>query len=143
MVQMKEEKKIKISLLLLPFWSPLTPPLGIACLKAYLKNIGYDAYTSDFNTISELYECSNRYLAIIKKNVPDEHKGNISMIAYDILTNHLNAYNNCQSKNEMSEIVDILIKNNYFYNPSTELINELMNIVDNFYLKLQEHLDNI
>lgn len=138
---MKEEKKIKISLLLLPFWSPLTPPLGIACLKAYLKNIGYDAYTSDFNTISELYECSNRYLAIIKKNVPDEHKGNISMIAYDILTNHLNAYNNCQSKNEMSEIVDILIKNNYFYNPSTELINELMNIVDNFYLKLQEHLD--
>ena len=38
---MKEPMKEKLLLLLLPFWDPEIPPLGITCLKSHLEPQGY------------------------------------------------------------------------------------------------------
>ena len=40
---------VKILLGLLPFWTPLIPPLGISCLKSYLQKRGYQIKTIDVN----------------------------------------------------------------------------------------------
>jgi hypothetical protein len=54
---------MKILLALFPFWSPLTPPLGISCLKSVLGKNGYNVKTVDTNTRSELWSFHSRYIA--------------------------------------------------------------------------------
>ena len=39
----------KILLGLLPYWTPLTPPMGISCLKSFLQQHHYEVKTVDLN----------------------------------------------------------------------------------------------
>ncbi|MCU0289446.1 MAG: hypothetical protein MUF15_23995 [Acidobacteria bacterium] len=45
----KEHNHEKILLVLMPYWPPLIPPLGIACLKSLLQEHGYSVKTVDAN----------------------------------------------------------------------------------------------
>ena len=45
----KDTNKKKILLVLLPFWTPQIPPLGISCLKSFLQARGYGIKTVDVN----------------------------------------------------------------------------------------------
>ena len=54
-------KKEKILLVLLPFWTPLIPPMGIVCLKSFLRQYGYEVKTVDANTEYRLRKTHNIY----------------------------------------------------------------------------------
>lgn len=40
---------MKVALIQAPFWGIKSPPLGLACLSAYIKNRGYQVYKRDLN----------------------------------------------------------------------------------------------
>ena len=53
---------MRVMLSLLPFWAPLTPPLGIGILKSHLQRAGIEVILADFNADSQLWSLLHRYL---------------------------------------------------------------------------------
>jgi hypothetical protein len=66
----EKNSKEKILLALLPFWDPQIPPLGLGCLKSYLKMHGYEVKTVDANLDVEFREILDSYYAILKTIIP-------------------------------------------------------------------------
>lgn len=137
---MDKSKSMKIRLSIMPFWSPLTPPLGISCLKAYLEQYGYDVHTTDYNTISRLYSYGAQYISLIKSYISSEKIGNVAMVGYDTLTLHLCAYNNQDCNNDYYMLVKLLIRNNFFCEADEGLLKGLCEIIDQFYSLFAKHL---
>ena len=48
----------KILLLLLPFWTPLIPAVGLACLKSFLRQHGFDVKVVDVNVDGDFRDAS-------------------------------------------------------------------------------------
>ena len=57
--KVKANSQKKVALIQAPFWGTKSPPLGLACLSAYLKERGYNVYKRDLNieTYTALKEC--------------------------------------------------------------------------------------
>ena len=70
----------KILLMLLPFHPPLIPPLGIACLKSFLKPHGFDVKTIDAKTQEELRAHYSQYFHILAEYIPLYHQANFHNI---------------------------------------------------------------
>lgn len=130
----------RILLLLLPFWAPLTPPLGISCLKSAIKRHGYYVRTNDVNQNPLLWGTQKIYLDELKKYIPEEKKGNISMVGYDIFANHLMAYINRKTQEEYCGLVRVLIAKNFFIDTEDEEIQKLNQIIEIFYTALEEYI---
>jgi radical SAM superfamily enzyme YgiQ (UPF0313 family) len=131
----------KILLTLMPFWSPLTPPLGIACLKSFLEKNGYDVMTVDINIEPDLHDFHNGYLSALKKCIPEEKQGNFYMVGYDVFMNQLMAHINYNDLKSYIELIRILIYNNFFINVDDDQINTLIEIVKDFYSTLESFLE--
>ena len=131
----------KILLCLLPFWSPLTPPLGISVLKSHLKQHGFDVSAYDFNTEKDLWGFLNKYFKIIKESIPPQKYGNFNMISYDVLSNHLTAYIHKTDEKQYLQLIDALLRKNFFTSdmPSST-IAALDNVVSDFYSKLHDSI---
>ncbi|MCP4148405.1 MAG: cobalamin B12-binding domain-containing protein, partial [bacterium] len=82
----------KILLCLLPFWSPLIPPIGIAALKSYLKKEGFDVKTVDVAVKENFMELYHNYFDTLKENIPEEKRGNFYSIGHDVLRNQMLAH---------------------------------------------------
>jgi len=54
-----------VTLLRLPFFSPLSPPLGPAMLKAYLEKRGHHVACFDFNVDAELWTIQGKYFSLL------------------------------------------------------------------------------
>jgi len=141
-------KKEKILLMVLPFWPLLIPPLGIASLRSYLGKNGYDVSAVDANTEMEFMDLLQRYTATLKQIIEDERLGNFHNTAYEVLRNHLMAFQNYRESNQYSkddykELIKILIKENYFCEISNENIANLDHILDEFYKILNIYMSDL
>lgn len=134
-----EKKGERILLTLMPFWAPLTPPLGISCLKSYLTQFGYYVKTIDANINPTLWEFHGKYLSVLDSMIPDDKKGNFHMVGYDVFMNHLMAYINYDSMKYNGLIVELVLKN-FFINISNDQINRLCDVVKDFYLTFETYL---
>ncbi|UCH98127.1 MAG: hypothetical protein JSV88_15095, partial [Candidatus Aminicenantes bacterium] len=67
----------KILLVLLPFWDPQIPPLGIACLKSFLRKNHFEVKSVDANLDLQFRELHDDYFAMLKKMIPAHQQGNI------------------------------------------------------------------
>jgi radical SAM superfamily enzyme YgiQ (UPF0313 family) len=132
-------KREKILLALLPFWSPLIPPLGIACLKSHLQNHGYDVRTADANTEDEFVDVHREYLNALKEVVPRDKRGNFMNIANDVLQNHLMAHLNYREKREHMELVKVLVYQTFFIDIDEQQVSRLDRIVESFYHRLKDY----
>jgi len=47
-----------------PFWDPICPPQGIACLQAFLEAHGHDVTIKDFNTDGPLFSLQKKYFTL-------------------------------------------------------------------------------
>ena len=65
-----EPRNQTILLCLLPFWSALTPPLGIVVLKGHLQRQGFQVRLADFNTDRELWNTLAQYVKILRRSIP-------------------------------------------------------------------------
>lgn len=137
---MHKDGPMRIKLNMMPFWSPLTPPLGIACLKSYLEQYGYQVRAKDYNAISSLFDFGSRYISLMKAYTPSDKMGNIAMVGYDVLASHLVAYNNRDNMEDYYELVRQLIQNNFFYEASDAAVKSLCELVDQFYALFATYL---
>ncbi len=136
----KFNKSDKIMLMLLPFWAPLIPPLGISCLKAYLGKHGYSISTTDGNQNSELWEVHHTYLNTLKKYIPESKRGNFYMVGYDVFMNHLMAHIHYTDEKKYRELIKLLVSKNFFSNIFDIHARELCNIIKGFYEKLEDYI---
>lgn len=138
--EFKKEENEKILLALLPFWTPLIPPLGISLLKSYIQHFGFDVTTVDGNKSIELMGEYYKYNDLLKKFIPDKMKGNFYNIAQKVLSDHLMAYINRNDDNEYIKLIKIIIENNFFCDISEKQIYELDNIISIFFSNLKEYI---
>src|SRR5215813_1603317 len=61
-----KEERGKILLVKPPYFTPWTPPLGIAILKTFLEQNGYSAKCLDLNVDHELWGMHHKYFSAIQ-----------------------------------------------------------------------------
>lgn len=133
----------KILLALLPYWTPLIPPQGIASIKVFLEKYGYKVKTVDANVEKRFKEIYESYFNNLKKLVPESHWGNFYNIGHDVLRNHMMAHFNRKDagKNERdyNELVKILIYHTFFWYLEEVQISQLNSIINTFYIELENY----
>jgi hypothetical protein len=130
----------RILLVLLPFWTPLIPPMGIACLKSFLRQHSFTVVTADANTEKQFRDSYNNYFDILRKTVPENKRGNFYSIGQDVFHNHLMAHLNYKSESEYIQLVKLLVKKTFYTNESDEDISRLNTIIASFYSFLESYM---
>jgi radical SAM superfamily enzyme YgiQ (UPF0313 family) len=129
----------KILMALLPYWTPLVPPLGISCLKSHLKIYGYRARTVDANIIEEFKAIYSKYFEVLKEYIPPERRGNFYNIGNDVLRNHMMAHINRSNKKEYIELVRILVYKTFFTETDERRVLVLNEIIDEFFTSFERY----
>lgn len=129
-----------VLLLLLPFWTPLIPPLGISCLKSYLSSYGQRVKTYDANIEPQFKDLYNQYFLILKDIVPENKRGNFYNTGHDVLRNHLMSYLNQENQKEHFELVRFLVSSYFFCDIESLQIMSLDEVLTRFYGELENYL---
>jgi hypothetical protein len=130
--------KEKILLVLLPFWTPLIPPMGLACLQAFLKKHGYPVKAVDANTDEKLREYYDNYFDTLRTYVPKEKQGNFYSVGHDILRNHMMAHLDHKDNEKYVELVKILIYKSYYIHVDDSCAALLNRIIKTFYEQMEQ-----
>lgn len=130
----------KILLGLLPFWAPLIPPMGISCLKGFLRQYGYAVKTFDFTVEERFSELYNRYFNVLKQCIPQPKRGNFYNMGHDVLQFHMMAHLNYKTEEEYVSLVRMLISRNYLHIVDDSSIENLNEIIGEFYTVLKGYL---
>lgn len=133
MTDSNENNHKRILLGLMPFWSPLTPPLGVSLLKGHLRCAGYQVAAFDLNTHDELWETAHRYFDVVKEIIPVPQQGNFFMVGFDVLSNHMMAYLHKTRENEYRQLVRILFQENWGVPVDDPAISAMDKIISGFY----------
>lgn len=134
------KKKKKILLGLLPYWTPLIPPMAISYLKAYLKRYDYSVTIVDLNIEVEFKELYHAYFNKLKEFVEEGKRVNFYNIGHDVLQNHMTAHINYEDETRYFELVEVLIYQNYFVHLNEQQISGLNRVLNRFYSTLEEYL---
>ncbi len=135
--------KEKILLVMLPFWSPLIPPLGIACLKSFLTRYGYPVTTVDANIEDRFRQFHSAYFETLARVVPENKWGNYFVTGKDVLQNHLMAHLHFTDPDEYRELVKILVAKTFYTDIDRLVIEEMIRLVQEFYAGLELFFDHI
>ena len=135
----------KVLLALLPFWSPLIPPIGIASLKSYLKPRGIEVKTVDAAVEDRFMTLYYKYFNLLKQAIPEERRGNFYSIGHDVLRNHLMAALELKEDDPAnaafySEAVKDIIYMTYYTKVDDSLTHDLKQIIADFYKALDGYL---
>ncbi len=133
----------KILLVLLPFWTPLIPPLGISCLKAFIRKHGYHVKTVDANTGNASKNFHERYFHRLKEHIPPHKRGNFYNIGGDVLRNHMMAHLYHDDDTRYIQLVKTLIDKTFFFHVDDNLILELNRLVEEFYIDLEAYFTGL
>ena len=138
----QELNREKVLLVLLPFWTPLIPPLGIACLKSYLQLHHWEVKAVDLSVDTVLGQFYEEYFNTLRKSIPEQKRGNFYSIGHDVLRNHMMAYLNYTDKTKYLELLKILVRET-FYEELDDILSQLDQIIAGFYIQLQEFFINL
>jgi radical SAM superfamily enzyme YgiQ (UPF0313 family) len=136
--------KKKILLMLLPFWPPFIPPMGIASLKGYLNRYNiYDIKNYDLNVNPKFLMIQDNYLNHLKIILPEDKIGNINTDGKDILMYHSLAYlNRNEGKTYFNSLNELFYKTFYIDIDFPEL-RALDNFISEYYLQLEISLKEV
>jgi radical SAM superfamily enzyme YgiQ (UPF0313 family) len=129
----------KILLVLLPFWDPLIPPLGISSLKSFLQRHGYKVKTVDVNIDKRLKETQNEYFACLIEYVPEEWRRHLYNVGHHVLESHMMAYINFKDEGEYIELVKVLTARTFFCKLNDMQAYRLHKIIAEFYHILETY----
>lgn len=135
---MKIDKE-KILLAQLPYWDPLIPPMGIACLQTFLRKYHYNVKIMDLNVEKQFKDWQQNYFEILKTYIPDNKRGNFLNIGQEVLRNHLMSYLNYKKETRYIELVQILIFKTFFHHVSVQQILDMNQLVTLFYQRLEAY----
>lgn len=136
----KKYKEEKVLLLLLPFWDPQIPPLGIACIKSYLRQRGCNLKTVDANVETDFREVYYGYFDILKRYIPRGKTANVYNIGNEVLRNHLMAHLNYEDEARYLELVRILVFLTFYHTLDHNQIYELIELIASYYSRLEQYL---
>lgn len=137
---MNDLKKKKILLGLLPYWTPLIPPMAISYLKTYLVKYGFPVTIFDLNIQVVFKELYHKYFDKLKEFIDEKKRVNFYNIGHDVMQNHMTAHINQKNEAEYVELVKIVIYKNYFVQISNHQVVELNQILDEFYQTLEKYI---
>jgi radical SAM superfamily enzyme YgiQ (UPF0313 family) len=126
-----------VMLCLLPFWSPLTPPLGISVLKGHLEPRGNEVVLEDFNADPSLWTTLPNYVELLRRSIPEKFHGNLFDYAYDIIHNHIMAHVHGCDDRRYHELVSVLVEKTFGVPPERSLVVALIGCVDHFLATLE------
>lgn len=137
---MKQNKE-KILLVLLPFWEPQIPPLGISSLKAFVEQDGYRVNTVDANVVVDFSEMRSRYFTTLREFVPAEKRGNFDNVGQDVLRNHLLAHLHREEEDRETyfDLVKELIYKTFYVRVSNNQAGPLNEVAAGFYRLLENY----
>jgi radical SAM superfamily enzyme YgiQ (UPF0313 family) len=130
----------KVLLALLPYWSPLIPPMGIACLKSYLVRGGYPVKTVDANVEPRFQEVIDRYYDYLKEYVPPGKQGNIYNIGNEVLRHHMMAHLHHRDEKQYIRLVKQLVRKTFFTTLEDDGVIPLNRLMESFFTRLREYI---
>jgi len=137
----------KVLLVLLPFWNPLIPPLGPACLQTFLRENNYNVKSVDANLETGFREIYDRYYRLLKENIPADRQGNIFNIGNQVLRNHLMAHLNRKETNvdgkKYVELLRVLVWETFFTHLEDNRLLELDETLGEFFPRLETYFLNL
>lgn len=133
--------KPSILLVKTPFFSPWTPPLGIAILKSHLERHGYPVTCYDFNVDPELWGTHHKYFKTLQELEGISVNDGYSKLWW-ILNAHMLAYANGASRDECADVLDRVIPL-YGLKHDRKTVAALLPVVERFYERLGELLEEI
>ncbi|UCD14546.1 MAG: cobalamin-dependent protein [Thermoplasmatales archaeon] len=110
---------VNINLVFAPFWSPVMPPHGIACLSSFLKENGHDVRTIDLNVeLPSVYKLFKKMLSM-----PIDLEATVESLSYPFLISLF--YDEKDCKNVLKDLIKdrTLFGNNYLENNVDWLLN--------------------
>jgi radical SAM superfamily enzyme YgiQ (UPF0313 family) len=135
-----QESRDKVLLLLLPFWDPQIPPMGLASLKRAVQEAGYRVKAVDANVEDRLGETLHRYFEVLQAHIPARNRGNFYKVAHDVLDLHLMAYIHYSDRAGYLELLKIALYKTFYLEPQEEWIWELHALVREFYQRLEGYV---
>ncbi|MGD2089481.1 MAG: radical SAM protein [Candidatus Aminicenantes bacterium] len=138
--QIKEPHREKILLLLLPYWTPVVPPSGLSCLKAFLKQHGYNVKAVDANVEFKLREMYDKYFDALKEFVPQDKQSVFYNIGNEVWQNHMMAHLNYNDEEKYIELVKILVYNTFYCHVPDHQVARLNQLVAETYVRLEKYL---
>ncbi|WP_066496029.1 B12-binding domain-containing radical SAM protein [Abyssisolibacter fermentans] len=140
--EVSNDKK-ELLLLLLPYWTPLIPPLGISCLKAYLESKGHTVTTADGNIQPQMNDIYINYTDKLQEFVPENKKGNFYNLAHRVLRRHMMAYINNDNKKDYYNLIKILVEKVFYFEIDNSQTDELDEIIHNYYNELALYVEKL
>jgi len=134
-------EKGKVLLVKPPYFTPWTPPLGIAILKTFLEENGYSAKCFDFNIDSELWGMHHKYFSTIQALEDVSVNDGYSKLWW-ILIAHMLAYTNGADAATCSRVLETVIPK-YGIAHNQEVIDALIPLVEKFFKQLDDLLNRI
>ncbi|MGD2087790.1 MAG: radical SAM protein [Candidatus Aminicenantes bacterium] len=138
-VQKESHGREKILLVLLPFWDPYIPPMGISCLRGFLDKHGYHVKTVDANIEKMFTETYDTYFETLKQVIPVDKQSNFYNIGKDVLRNHMMAHIHSKDEKRYIELVKILVSGTFFCDIDEHRVKRLNELLDEFYRLLEEY----
>jgi radical SAM superfamily enzyme YgiQ (UPF0313 family) len=136
-----KDGKERVLLIKPPYFTPWTPPLGIAILKTFLEQNGYPTKCHDYNIDPELWGMHHNYFSAIQTLEDVSVNDGYSKLWW-ILNTHMLAYVNNADATTCSRVLEMVIPQ-YGIRHSQEVINALIPLVERFFQRLDDLLNEI
>lgn len=132
----------KILLVLLPFWEPQIPPLGITSLKAFLGPYGFRVRCVDANVVDTFIQHHIRYFSCLQEWIPAEQQGNFPNIGQDVFRNQAMAHihHDRQADGPYRELVQDIVYKNFYTEITDTQVQRLSDILDAYFADLEAYL---
>ncbi len=124
-----------------PFFTPWTPPLGIAILKSYLEQHDYSVTCYDFNTDVKLWSTHHKYFTELQKAEGSAASDGYSKMWF-ILNAHFLAYLNGADRNQISRILEIITPL-YGIKYERRVADGLIPIVEAFFQRMEGIIEEL
>ena len=137
---MTDGKQQPILLGLMPFWTPLIPPLGIAMLRSFLEQEGYPVKTVDFNIDEKFKALYYRYFRLLEQWIPINKRGNFYNMGHDVMQAQMTAHLYKRAENPYTRLVKLVVEKNYGCVIREDQAEQLTGVVEAVYSLLAERI---
>ena len=127
----------RILLTILPYWSPVIPPVGLSVLKGYLEPRGNRVRIVDLNVKTESLKFYYDYFQVLMSIVPEERRGTFFNLGNEILRTNLMVHLYCKDEIKYIEIVQTIINKWFFVQADKKFVLQLKGVID-IYLNILE-----
>jgi radical SAM superfamily enzyme YgiQ (UPF0313 family) len=129
----------KILLVMLPYWDPMIPPNGIAHLKSFLQEYGYQVKLVDVVVEEIFQEIYRHYYEVLGKYIPGSNRGNFINIGHDALQDILMTQYNYTDEDEHLELIELIVYNSFYVKIGNTGARELNKLAEDFYQHLEKY----